>query len=246
MLSIPVSAGTLETSTDHIISRAEQGSSSYVCVANVHMLVTAKRNAALSSILGRATLVTSDGMPLVWSLRRQGYAQAERVYGLDLMICLCRRLERERLPVFFYGGSEHVARLMVARLERDYPGLIVAGVESPPLLPDTPALDEAMIRRINQSGARVVFVGLGCPKQEFWMHTHSPHIPAVLIGIGAAFDFFTGTKKSAPAWMKRSGLEWFWRLCSEPGRLWKRYLVTNSLFIWYSLIETCTGSGKFK
>jgi N-acetylglucosaminyldiphosphoundecaprenol N-acetyl-beta-D-mannosaminyltransferase len=123
------------------------------------------------------------------------------------------------------------------KLGKDFPNLSVTGIESPPILPNEPKIDPLIISRMKNSRAAIVFVGLGCPKQELWMHAYSPHIPAILIGVGAAFDFYAGTVKRAPLWMQKSGLEWFYRLCSEPRRLWKRYLVTNSQFIWHWVNE---------
>ena len=220
-----------------VVELAKLGGSCFVCIANVHMVVTAKSNELLRSAMEVAVIVTSDGMPLVWELRRQGFKEAERVSGPDLMMELCERAQGEGLPIYFYGGSSSVVETMKGRLAERFPDLIVAGVEAPPLLPEYPVVDQGVVAKINSSGARIVFVGLGCPKQELWMHAYSPHIPAVLIGVGAAFDFFAGTVKRAPLWMQKFGLEWFYRLCSEPLRLWKRYLVTNSLFIWYWLLE---------
>jgi len=220
-----------------VVELAKMGGRCFVCIANVHMVVTAKLNELLRSAMEAAAIVTSDGMPLVWELRRQGFKDAGRVSGPDLMMELCERAQGEGLPIYFYGGSPSVVEIMKGKLVERFPDLTVAGIESPPMLPDVPEVDQMVVDKIKDSGAKIVFVGLGCPKQELWMHAYSQHIPAVLIGVGAAFDFFAGTVKRAPLWMQKYGLEWFYRLCSEPRRLWKRYLVTNSLFIWYWLKE---------
>jgi len=183
---------------------------------------------------------------LVWELKRQGYKNAERVSGPDLMFEVCEKAQGKDFPIYFYGGSPAVVDAMKEKLAARFPKLTIAGVESPPMLPDQPKVEQEVIGRIKNSGARVVFIGLGCPKQELWLHAYSPHIPAVLIGVGAAFDFFAGSIKRAPLWMQKYGLEWLYRLLSEPRRLWKRYLVTNSLFIWYWLQERLITPGNVK
>lgn len=235
VFSIPVSAGCLESVADQIIHLSSHSSSAYVCVANAHMIVTAKRSPSLLSVMNNAALVCSDGMPLVWELRRKGHKQAERVAGPDLMRSVCKKAEAEGIPIYFYGGSEEVAQLFEEKLKVLYPNLNVAGVEAPPLLPEKPPFDKKLVQRINESGAKVVFVGLGCPKQEYWMAEHSPHLSATLVGVGAAFDFMAGKTERAPHWMQKYGLEWLYRLLQDPGRLWKRYLVTNTLFCFYWL-----------
>jgi len=237
VLGCPVTVGNLTLVSDHIINAAKQEDYGYVCIANVHMVTTARRDMRLRPAMEGAGIVTSDGMPLVWELRRQGYDEAERVAGPDLLVLLCELAQEEELPVYFFGGSVETIKRLQAAVAKRFPSLKVAGYESPPMIPQFPEVEPEVIERIKTSGAKIVFVGLGCPKQEFWMGAYSPHLPAVLIGVGAAFDFLAGTKQRAPGWMQRAGLEWLFRLASEPGRLWKRYLVTNSLFLWYLMRE---------
>ena len=237
VLAADIAVSNMDEVTDLIILTAAAAFPSYVCISNVHMVVMAKNDERLKAAMTGSMLNTSDGMPLVWELKRQGFGEAERVSGPDLMMELCDRAQTEQLPVYFYGGFPDGVSTIRRRLVDRFPNLVVAGIESPPMLPAKPGLDTEVAARITDSGARIVFVGLGCPKQELWMHAYSPHIPAVLIGVGAAFDFLAGTVKRAPFWMQKAGLEWFYRLCSEPRRLWKRYLVTNSLFVWYWLLE---------
>src|SRR5262245_12643511 len=143
--------------------------------------------------------------------------------------------ERTGEKIYLYGSTPATLDLLVAQLKRWYPRLDIAGMHSPPFRPATPREDAEIVARINQSGAGVVFISLGCPKQELWMAEHRGRIGAVMIGVGAAFDYHAGTVKRAPVWMQRSGLEWVYRVMSEPRRLWRRYLVTNSLFIYYVL-----------
>ena len=237
ILSMPVLASSLQDVAYRIIQLGEERKSAFVCVANVHMIVTAKRNEWLRAAMENAYLVTSDGMPLVWELKRQGFTSADRVSGPDLMIEICRISQHRDLGIYFYGGSQAAAVAIREKLARQFSGLTICGVEAPPILPNFPEVDQAVIDRINSSGAGVVFVGLGCPKQELWMHAYSNHISAVLIGIGAAFDYFSGTTARAPRWMQNAGLEWLFRLCIEPKRLWKRYLFANSLYIYYLILE---------
>jgi len=216
-----------------IIWVAESSAKGYVCIANVHMLIEARRDQYLEQVLKQACLVTSDGMPLVWALRRQGHKQAGRVAGPDLTVKLCERAQGKEIPVYFFGGTTETVEKLRKAISMRFPYLRVVGFESPPVLPQRPEVDSEVVMRIKASGAKIVFVGLGCPKQEFWMQAYSPHLPAILVGVGAAFDFLAGTKHRAPVWMQNSGLEWFYRLLAEPGRLWKRYFITNTLFVWY-------------
>jgi len=241
VIGLPVSVGTMESVTREIVDLARRGAGGHVCVANVHMLVEARRDPALRTVLEHAALVVSDGMPLAWQLRRHGFAQAQQVRGPELMIRVCEAAAAERLPVYFYGGD----RTLMAQLERTLlqrvPALQIAGMESAPMLPRQPEVDPATAARLRDSGAGVVFVGLGCPKQEFWMAAYGPHLPAVLVGVGQAFGIAAGLVPEAPAWMRRVGLEWLFRVASEPRRLWRRYLVTNSLFGFFLLREALGG-----
>lgn len=235
ILDLPINAGTFEEVTDAIFGAARGGAAGYVCVANVHMFTLARRSKDLARVIEQAAFVISDGMPLVWTLRRKGIADAERVSGPGLMDDLCRRAAAASMPVYLFGGTQATLSLMTEALEKRYPDLRIAGAEAPPILPHRPELDDAVAERIGRSGASIVFVGLGCPKQEFWMASHAPPIGALSIGVGAAFDFLAGTVPRAPAWMQRSGLEWLFRVASEPRRLFKRYLVSNTSFVFYLL-----------
>ncbi|MBY0366149.1 MAG: WecB/TagA/CpsF family glycosyltransferase [Burkholderiaceae bacterium] len=209
-----------------------------VCVANVDMLTRAKRTPRLAGLMREAVAVVTDGMPLVWALKRlHRQDRARRVYGPGLVWAVCEAAAGRGQPVFLYGGTPDELRLMQARLLEKIPGLRIAGAVSPPMLPAEPPFDAAIVDTINRSGAEIVFVGLGCPKQEFWMEAHQRHLNAVSIGVGLAFALIAGTKSQAPRWMRDHGLEWLYRLCQEPGRLWRRYLVGNTLFIGYVLRE---------
>jgi N-acetylglucosaminyldiphosphoundecaprenol N-acetyl-beta-D-mannosaminyltransferase len=237
VIGLPVAVGDMASVSREIVRRAQQGQKGYVCVANAHMLVTARREPAFREVVERAPLVVSDGAPLVWQLRRQGFSQARQVRGPDLMVRACELAAEVGVPVYFYGGDEALIADLLAMLPGRAPGLVVAGAEAAPMLPPRPEVDRAVVERIRRSGARLVFVGLGCPKQEFWMQAYASQLDAVLIGVGQAFAIAAGRLPEAPLWMRKRGLEWLFRLVSEPKRLWRRYLVTNSLFIAYVLGE---------
>jgi len=177
--------------------------------------------------------VTPDGMPLVWVAHLSGHPDVERVYGPDLMLEMCRASVSAGHRHFFYGGAPGVAQRLGDRLSARFPGLIVAGCHTPPYRDATAEEDEALVREIDAARADIVWVGLSTPKQERWMARHVGRVSApVLVGVGAAFDFHAGLKKQAPRWMQRSGLEWSFRLVTEPRRLWKRYARNNPEFLW--------------
>jgi N-acetylglucosaminyldiphosphoundecaprenol N-acetyl-beta-D-mannosaminyltransferase len=186
---------------------------------------------AYREIVNAADLVTSDGMPLVWSLRLLGARASQRVYGPDLTPLLCERAAAEGIPVGFYGSSPEVLEAMVANLRSANPELEIAYQQSPPFRELSVEEIEREIEEIRASGARIIFVGLGCPKQERWMHARRGEIGAVLIGVGAAFDYVGKTKAQAPRFMQAHGLEWLFRLVTEPRRLWRRYLYHNPRFV---------------
>ncbi|MEW6676747.1 MAG: WecB/TagA/CpsF family glycosyltransferase [Pseudomonadota bacterium] len=201
-----------------------------MAICNVHVVVTANQDAAYLEIINGADMATPDGAPVAWALRRQGFNDQPRISGPDVMWALCARCAQEGLPIFCYGSTDSTLNLLAARLSVAFPTLQIA-VESPPFRPLSPEEDAEAISRINASGAGLVFVGLGCPKQERWMAEHRHKIQAVMLGVGAAFDFHAGTVARAPAWFRNNGLEWLHRLFSEPKRLWKRYLLTNTAFV---------------
>lgn len=214
-----------------LIALGTKRSGSIVCICNVHMVVTAERDKDLRSVLHNADLVTPDGAPIAWAIRRAGFNSQERINGPDLMWRYLAEAERLGQVVFFYGGQEETLNRLRQAMLATYPNLKIGGMISPPFRDLTPEEDADFVNQINSANTAVLFVGLGCPKQEKWMAAHKGAVQAVMVGVGAAFDYHAGTIKRAPLWMQRYGLEWFHRLCSEPRRLWKRYLVTNTLFI---------------
>ena len=211
----------------------------YVCVTDVYNIMLAQQSPKHMDALRGADVVTPDGMPLVWVSWLRGVRETRRVSGPDLLPLICARSEETGWRHYFFGGADGVADKLVAKLMADYPRLQVAGTECPPFRPPTEEEREATIARIKQSKADVVWVGLGCPKQEAWMHENVGRLDeVVLIGVGAAFDFHSGRVARAPLWMQKSGLEWLHRLLSEPRRLWRRYLIRAPLFVVRSLAET--------
>lgn len=205
--------------------------SRYVCICNVHSVVTTTQDVEFKIAVNNADMATPDGAPIAWALRRLGYPQQERINGPDLMLKYLAEAERLGQVVFFYGSTESTLVKLRAALAQRFPRLRIGGTHSPPFRPLSREEDEAIVDMINGAGTHVVFVGLGCPKQEKWMADHRGRIQAVMIGVGAAFDYHAGVIRRAPLWWQRHGLEWLYRLGSEPRRLFMRYLVTNTLFV---------------
>ena len=226
-----------DSATSQICSWAHCGESRYICAANVHVVMEAHGSADVREAVNAADLVAPDGMPLVWMMRAKGQRGQKRVYGPTLMLSVLEVAAQQKIPVGFYGGASDVLNRLIERIEAKYANLPVAYAYSPPFRELTTEEDKALIEQINQSGAKILFVGLGCPKQEIWMARHRGKVRAVMLGVGAAFDFHAGAKSQAPVWMQNSGLEWLFRLVTEPRRLWKRYLYHNPRFIVLALAD---------
>ena len=210
---------------------ASRNESRVVCICNVHSVVTARRQTGFAQVLASADLATPDGAPVAWMLRRLGHRGQQRINGPDLMARYCALAAARGEPMFLYGSTPQVLDDLQAILRERLPGIRIAGAISPPFREVSPEEDRQIIDQINHSGAGIVWVGLGCPKQEQWMAAHRPHVRAVMVGVGAAFDYLAGTTRRAPQWMQDAGLEWLHRLASEPVRLLRRYLFTNSYFV---------------
>ena len=205
----------------------------YVCVANVHMCMESFDEPDFNAIVNQADMVVADGRPLVWAKKFLGHHNASHVRGFDLMYDLFHAAEQRRIPVGFYGSTDECLSGLKKYIKHKFPELKVVLDISPPFRPLKEDEDREHIDLINNTRSRILFVGLGCPKQERWMASHLDKVSCVMVGVGAAFDFFSGQKKAAPVWMQRSGLEWLYRFASEPRRLWQRYLNHNTRFIWY-------------
>jgi N-acetylglucosaminyldiphosphoundecaprenol N-acetyl-beta-D-mannosaminyltransferase len=238
VLGVGVSAVTMAQAVNVIQGWIAGADHEYVCVTGVHGVMESQDDPSLRDIHNSAGLVTPDGMPLVWLSRFKGYPHVERVYGPDLMLACCAASVSQGYRHFFYGGAPGVAERLAGRLQERFPGLVVTGTWSPPFGEPTLVEERATIERINSANPDIVWVGLSTPKQERWMATHVGRLSApVLIGVGAAFDFHAGLKRQAPRWMQRSGLEWLFRLGTEPRRLWRRYLSNNPRFLWRILLQ---------
>lgn len=217
---------------DRLVAWGARRQSRTVCICNVHSVVTAAQDPSFMAVINGADLATPDGMPVAWMLRLLGRRGQRRINGPDLMWRYLGEAERQGQVVSFYGSTDETLALLRAAMLRVFPRLQVGVMISPPFRALGEDEEAAYRERIEACGTAVLFVGLGCPKQERWMAAQRGRLNAVMVGVGAAFDYHAGTIKRAPAWMQHAGLEWLHRLASEPRRLWRRYLVTNSLYLW--------------
>jgi N-acetylglucosaminyldiphosphoundecaprenol N-acetyl-beta-D-mannosaminyltransferase len=237
VLGFPLDFLDYAGANDWIMELAFCRESRYICFANVHMVMEAQDSEVFMGIVRNSDLVVPDGMPLVWMMRLKGAKNQQRVYGPTLMLYVLESAARENIPVGFYGGAPEVLGTLVERMKGRYEGLDVVYSYSPPFRELSPQEDDDIARSIDRSGARILFVGLGCPKQEVWMAEHRGKVNAVMLGVGAAFDFHAGVKSQAPRWIQNIGLEWLFRLLTEPRRLWKRYLYHNPRFIFLAIAD---------
>ena len=244
VLGVGIAAQTMAEAVFRIGRWIELRASTYVCVNDVHTIVESHFHSDLRDIYNRAGMATSDGMPLVWLCRLAGHAGAERVYGPDLMLEVCSASSRRGWRHYFYGATDEVLEKLGAALATRFPGLLIVGSCAPPFLPPSEAEDRAVVDHINAARPDIVWVGLGAPKQDRWMAAHLGRVSApVMIGVGAAFDFLAGVKPQAPRRLRRLGLEWLFRLATEPRRLGRRDLVCNTLFLWL-LLKQLLGAGR--
>jgi N-acetylglucosaminyldiphosphoundecaprenol N-acetyl-beta-D-mannosaminyltransferase len=238
ILGVPISAVDMDGAVNTIADWIKRKRRHYVCVCNVHTVMECQKDEATREVYREAGMVTPDGMPLVWVSRLMGKPDVRRVYGPDLMLEVFEKSVKEGWRHFFYGGAPGVADDLAAKMRDRFPGLQIAETICPPFRALTAAEEVDVVNRINQSGADIVWVGIGAPRQELWMAKHRRALdPSVLVGVGAAFDFLSGVKPQAPRWMMNSGLEWLFRLGSEPKRLWRRYVVYNPLFVWQVILQ---------
>lgn len=244
VLEFSIAADSFSEQVSLIMRWGQQRLSRVVCVANVHMLMEGHWNKGFRQVLHHADLLTPDGMPLVWTMNLLRKRPHDRVCGMDIMRGICQQASLSGLKVFFLGTDDFTLAQMQQRLQQEFPDLQIAGMEPLPFRPLTLEEDDAVVDTINQSGAGILFVALGCPKQEIWMHQHKNQIQAVMVGVGGAFPMYAGIKKRAPRWVQAAGLEWFYRLVQEPGRLWKRYSTTIPPFIMLSAKQIITSRVK--
>jgi N-acetylglucosaminyldiphosphoundecaprenol N-acetyl-beta-D-mannosaminyltransferase len=225
ILGVEIDALTLSSASSIIESWIETRASKYVCVTPAHGVMDCYNQPALREIFNSSGMTTPDGMAIVWLLKLYGHKDVSRVYGPDLVLAVCEAGLKKGWRHFFYGGNEGVAEKLGIELQHRFPGLEVAGHYCPPFRSLTTEESAEVTVTIREAKPDIVWVGLSTPKQEVWMADFVDRLEVpVLVGVGAAFDFLTGTKKQAPRWVQRSGLEWLFRLLSEPGRLWRRYI----------------------
>ena len=230
ILGLDILVTNMKKTVSLIEQNIEQLRGKYICVGNVHTTVMAHDDPQYHTVQASAAFVLPDGGPLSGYSRKHGFPEAERVTGPDLMLELFAR--ENGLKHYFYGGSPETLQMLEQKLKERYPHLQIAGMVSPPFRSLSAEEDAAEVEKINASGADIIWVGLGAPKQENWMYDHRDKVRGVMIGVGAGFDYHAGNIKRAPMWMQKLSLEWLYRLMQDPKRLFKRYLVTNTRYLW--------------
>ncbi len=211
VVSLDVDQVTHDSAVERVVRLAKSGRGSYVCFGTVHMVMESHDSPEFAARVNAADMIVPDGMPMIWMQRLQKAAHPERVRANDLMMLLMAAAEKERLKVGFYGGRSEVIDAIVDRAKREHPLLQIAYAYSPPFRPLNAEEDADITRQINDSGTQILFMGLGCPKQENWMAGHRDRLNCVMLGVGASFDFYAGNVKESPAWLGRLGLEWLYR-----------------------------------
>jgi N-acetylglucosaminyldiphosphoundecaprenol N-acetyl-beta-D-mannosaminyltransferase len=246
ILGVNVAVSSYDRTVENCVRWGEERQSRALFFANVHVIMEAFDDPTFRQRLNNADMVNPDGMPLVWALRALGEVDAERVYGPDATLAVLAAAEEADLSVGFYGASPAALDSLTRAARLRYPSLKIVFSESPPFRALTPEEDKAVVDRMAASKLQLLFVGLGCPKQEVWITDHLGKVAAVMLGVGAAFDFLAGTRPQAPRWMMRNGLEWVFRLASEPQRLAKRYFKHNPRFIGLILMQLLVGSAEYE
>jgi N-acetylglucosaminyldiphosphoundecaprenol N-acetyl-beta-D-mannosaminyltransferase len=234
VLTMNVSDTNLSKVVNYVGTKAITKEGSYICVSNVHMCMETFDDPTFENIVNSADLIIPDGRPISWAQKLLGSKTAEQVRGQDIMNELCGGSGKNNLNIGLYGGSsDALLKSVISNLKNSYPDIQITFAFSPPFRKLTDEEDRTVLDRIKMTEVDVLFVGIGCPKQERWMADHKNSLNCVMLGVGAAFDFIAGSKNHAPKWMQEVGLEWFFRLCCEPSRLWKRYLKQNPRFIYH-------------
>lgn len=240
VIGFGVTSGSFSEQAENILEWAARRESRVILVANVHMLMEAHADPTFATVFRNADQVLPDGMPLVWMMNATRKANQVRMAGLDVMRTLFQGAGERSLNVFLLGSTIDVLEDIQARARKDFPGISIVGIESPPFREPTPDEDARLVQAIHESGAHLVFVALGCPKQERWMEAHRNRVQAVMVGLGGAFPVYAGFVRHAPAWVRKAGLEWAFRLILEPRRLWRRYWSTNLPFIGLAVRQLLT------
>lgn len=232
VLGVNYTVTTISEAVNKVMASIEKLKGQYICFSNVHTTVMAHDDEKYRNILNQAAYVFPDGNPVAKRIATAGYPEVERVAGPDFMDQMFFATSNTDIKHYFYGSTEETIEKLKVQLEQNYPGIKIAGMVSPPFRALTPEEDEAAVQAINESGASLIWIGLGAPKQEKWMAAHKDKVNGVMLGVGAGFDFHAGTAKRAPVLIQKLGLEWLYRLLQNPGRLFKRYFVTNTKFLW--------------
>lgn len=245
VLGVGISVLNLKTAVDAIAEAIRSRRKGYICVTGVHGVMEAQSDEAFRRILNGAFLCTPDGMPMVWMGKIRGHREMSRVYGPDLMLDVCAEGEKQSWRHFFFGGAEGVAEKLAARLKEQFPKMEVVGIFTPPFRPLNTEEEKALQDQVRTARPDIIWVGLSTPKQEKFMAAYLDKLDtALMVGVGAAFDFHSGQVQQAPRWMQRSGLEWFYRLCQEPRRLARRYFTNNPRFAW-KILGQLSGLKKY-
>lgn len=239
-----ISSDTFQQTISRILDLSDQKNSSYVCFANVHMVTEAYKDKAFQDMLNRADIVTPDGRPISLFMQYVRGEKQDRVAGMDLMPALMAAAAKANKSVFLIGSTTDIQQLIIEKASKELPDLRIAGAISPPFRPLSEEEKANIVQEINDARPDFIFVSLGCPKQEKWMAEHMDKVNACMLGLGQAFNVYAGTEKRLPKWMRDLSLEWVYRLVLEPKRLWKRYLVNNSIFIWLVMKYILTGGRK--
>ena len=239
-MSLDLSVLSYQQALNKVIELGKSRTPSYACFSNVHMTIEAHQSQEFQHMVNQSTFAFADGMPLVFALRLIYGIRQDRIAGMDFTASILKGCEEKGLSVFLYGSTPETLEAFQAQIKKNYSQLRLAGMISPPFRALNEDETNSMIAEINNAGTHIVLVGLGCPKQEIWMAKNSTSINSCLLGVGGAFGIYAGTAKRAPEWMRNVGLEWAFRWLQEPRRLFKRYLVTNSQFIYLFLKQFIT------
>ncbi len=234
IINMEVNVIDLNEALEQVSFLTKSDSGAYICVSNVHMCMEVYDSTKFATVVNNADLVIPDGKPLSWAQKLLGHENAKQVRGQDIMNALCALSAEKGLKLGFYGGSSNeLLDKVKSKLTKSYPEIVIEYAFSPPFRSLTAEEDAEVVNAINNAEVDILFVGIGCPKQERWMAEHKDELNCVMLGVGAAYDFIAGEKKHAPRWIQKIGMEWLFRLCSEPKRLWRRYFSTNPRFIWH-------------
>ncbi|CAA0081636.1 N-acetylglucosaminyldiphosphoundecaprenol N -acetyl-beta-D-mannosaminyltransferase [BD1-7 clade bacterium] len=231
VITMSVNVTSLPETLEHLDTWSQDKQGRYICVSNVHMCIETWQDSTFQQQVNGADWVVPDGRPIFWAQKLLGATTAQQVRGMDLTMGICDHFENKAVNIGFYGGSETTLNTLQSVLNQQFPNLTISYAKSPPFRQLTDEEHQADLQAINDANVDILFVGLGCPKQERWMADNKAALNCTMLGVGAAFDFIAGDKKHAPNWMQQAGLEWLFRLIEEPKRLWRRYLYTNPVFI---------------